>query len=376
MSRVLFAGGGTGGHLYPALALAAALQALSPAVEAHFVGARRGVEAAVLPTRGVAFTLLPFEPLRRAAVWRNWRLLPSAVGSALGLSRLFRGLRPELVVGTGGYASAFVGLWAVMHRVPLVIQEQNAYPGVTQRMLSRWARRVYLGYPEAARHLKPGPHTRVSAPGNPIRPPDPSLDRAACRRDFGLDPAVPVCLVFGGSQGARAINDALATALERAAAGALPSLPDSLQLLWATGPAHIEAVRSRLRALPDAGRVRALGYIDDMPRALAAADLAVARAGAMSTAELLAWGVPAILVPLPTAAADHQSRNAEALAEAGAALHLPQSQLTPERLWRAVLDLADDDARREAMAERARRRGRPDAAETIARDVLELLEAA
>ncbi len=375
MNAVLFAGGGTGGHLYPALALAAALANERPEVRTHFVGALRGVEARVLPTQGVEHTLLPFEPLRRDRLWANWRLLPSGMRSALGLRHLFRAFRPDLVVGTGGYASAFAGFWALSHGVPLAIQEQNSYPGLTQRALSRWAKQVHLGFPEARRHLHPGRHTEVFELGNPIRPPDPALDRGECRRDFGLEPHDQVVLAVGGSQGARAINEALIAAVEGVERGTLPRPPRSLRLLWAAGPSHVDSLRERLAAT-GAAWVRLLGYIEEMPRALAAADLAVSRAGAMATAELLAWGVPAILVPLPSAAADHQTRNAEALGEAGAAVHLPQSRLDAARLWSDVLSLAGDDVRRAAMAKRARERGRPTAARDIARKLLVLLKAA
>jgi UDP-N-acetylglucosamine--N-acetylmuramyl-(pentapeptide) pyrophosphoryl-undecaprenol N-acetylglucosamine transferase len=376
VSVVLFAGGGTGGHLYPALALAEAMTLERPDVQVHFVGARRGVEAQVLPKRGVPHTLLPFEPIRRERVWRNWRLVPSALRSALGLARLFRRLRPALVVGTGGYASGPACAWAVLSRVPMALQEQNAWPGLTTRWLSRWARQVHLGFPEAAAHLRPGPRTEVLALGNPIRPPDPGLDRGECRRRFGLDPDGVVVLVVGGSQGARAVNEALLAALERVCAGVLPPRPTGLQVLWATGPAHIAGVEERLRRLTAAEWVRPLGYIEDMPAALAAADVALSRAGAMATAELLAWGIPAILVPLPTAAADHQTGNARALAEAGAAVHLPQRELTPERLWSELVALATDEPRRRRMAEQARARAKPDAAREIAQRLLTLLEAA
>lgn len=374
MSAVLFAGGGTGGHLYPALALAAALVHERPQVRTHFVGALRGVEARVLPRQRVDHTLLPFEPLRRDRPLANWRLLPSGVRSAWGLRSLFRAFRPDLVVGTGGYASAFAGLWAVSHGVPLAIQEQNSYPGLTQRMLSRWARQVHLGFPEAGRYLHPGRRTQVFEFGNPIRPPDPALDRDECRRGFDLEPGDQVVLVTGASQGAMAVNEALMTAVEAVERGEQPR-PAALRLLWSSGLAHEEALRQRLEA-SGADWVRLLGYIEDMPRALAASDLAVSRAGAMSTAELLAWGIPSILIPLPTAAADHQTHNAEALAEAGAAVHLPQAGLDPERLWTEMLALAGDDVRRSRMAKRARERGRPDAARDIARKLLVLLEAA
>lgn len=374
MSRVLLAGGGTGGHLYPALAVGAALRAERPGTEVHFVGAERGVEAQVLPKQGVAYTLLPFRPMFRDRIWRNWRL-PGALGSSfLGLARLFRRLKPALVVGTGGYASGPACFYAVLRRIPVAVQEQNSFPGLTTRLLARWARQIHLGFPEAARHLKPGPRTQVFTEGNPIRPPDATLDRAACREQLGLRPEGMVVLVVGGSQGARAVNEALLDALEQVAGGTLEAPPDGMQLLWATGPHHFERVAELLAPLA-LDWVEARGYIEDMPRALAASDVAVSRAGAMATAELLAWGIPMVLVPFPAAAANHQDHNARALAEAGAALYLPERELTPERLWNDLLTLARDGALRERMTERARERARPDAARLIAHHLLELVAA-
>lgn len=373
--RVLFAGGGTGGHLYPALAMAAELRSARPDAEVHFVGALRGVEARVLPARGVPHTLLPLEPIRRSEPWRNWRLLPALARSFAALRRLFREFAPDLVVGTGGYASGPACAYAMLRGIPVALQEQNSYPGLTTRLLSRRARQVHLGFPEAARHLRPGKATRVYDSGNPIAPPVP-LDRREARASFGLDPEGTVVLIVGGSQGSLRINVTLAEALAAVARGELGPRPAGLQLLWSTGPAHIEAVA---RAVTEAGAddwVRPVAYIDEMPKALAAADLAVSRAGAMATAELLAWRIPAILVPLPTAAADHQTHNARALAEAGAAVWIAESGLTPAVLWRRLAELAADPARREAMARKAGERARPDAARAIVTHLLELVEAA
>ena len=375
MTRVIFAGGGTGGHLYPALNIAAAMRAVRPGLETVFVGARRGVEARVLPEQGVDYRLLPLQPIHRTRVWRNWRLLPSLLGSVWGLARLTGRGRPALVVGTGGYASGPACGWAVLTGIPVAVQEQNAFPGLATRWMSRFARQVHLGFPEALEHLHPGRRTEVHEHGNPIAPPDPEVDRAAARRAFGLGPDATVLLVVGGSQGARAINEALAGAVERVAAGRA-ARPDGLEILWSTGPAHIDAIDERLKAAGPTDWVRTVGYIHAMPDALAAADLAVSRAGAMGTAELLAWGVPSILVPLPTAAADHQAHNARALEEAGAAIALPESELSPDRLWAAVRGLAADERARTAMAERARERARPDAARRIAEDLLRIVEAA
>jgi UDP-N-acetylglucosamine--N-acetylmuramyl-(pentapeptide) pyrophosphoryl-undecaprenol N-acetylglucosamine transferase len=372
---VIFAGGGTGGHLYPALNIAAALTDVRPDVQTTFVGARRGVEARVLPEKGVDHRLLPLEPIRRDQVWRNWRLVPAMLGSVWGLARLTLQLRPALVVGTGGYASGPACAWAVLTGVPMAIQEQNSFPGLTTRWLSRFARQVHLGFPEARDGLRPGRRTEVYAHGNPIEPPDRAVARPEARQTFGLSPDATVLLVMGGSQGARAINEALLGALTRVASGAADR-PDFLEILWATGPAHIDHVRERLAPLGVASWVHPTGYIDLMPRALAAADLAISRAGAMGTAELLAWGIPSVLVPLPTAAADHQTHNARALDADGAAVALPESEVTPVRLWAEVVTLAADAARRRAMAERARARARPDAARAIAAHLARLLEAA
>lgn len=372
MKTVILAGGGTGGHLYPALALGAALQELDPTIRVHYVGAKRGVEARVLPERGVEHTLLPIRGFQRDGVWRNWRLVPAMTGTMLGLAKLFVKLRPSLVVGTGGYASGPAGMWAVLTAVPVALQEQNSHAGFTTRAMSRYARQVHLGFPEAAMGLKPGRDTEVLALGNPIEPPDFSLDQAECRASLGLSEDALVLLVVGGSQGSRAVNEALLGALEGVARGDLPARPERLEIVWGTGAAHIDSVQERLAPL-GLGWVKARGYIDDMAHALAATDVAVSRAGAMATAELLAWGRPMLLVPLPTAAADHQTQNAQALEEAGAAVMLKEKDLTPERLWADVLSLTADHARRGAMEEAARKRAQPDAARNIAEHLYRLI---
>lgn len=371
--RVIFAGGGTGGHLYPGLNIAAAMREIRPDVETVFVGAQRGVEARVLPEKGVPHRLLPLLPIHRDRVWRNWKLPFAMMASAWGLAVLTVRLRPSLVVGTGGYASGPACGWALLTGIPIALQEQNSFPGLTTRWLSRFAAQVHLGFPEAEAHLRPGKRTEIHDHGNPIQPPDTAMDAAAARRKFGLSADSTVVLVVGGSQGALAVNEALAGALERVAAGEAER-PGSLEILWATGPSHLNTIEERLAPLGLDSWVHVVGYINDMPAALASADVAVSRAGAMGTAELLAWGIPSILVPLPTAAADHQTHNARALDAFGAAVALPQPEASPERLWADLVSLAGDDARREAMAERARDRARPEAARRIAQDLLRIVE--
>jgi UDP-N-acetylglucosamine--N-acetylmuramyl-(pentapeptide) pyrophosphoryl-undecaprenol N-acetylglucosamine transferase len=369
--RVLFAGGGTGGHLYPALALGEAMKRLDPKAEVFFAGAQRGVEARVLPERGVPHVLLPFEPIRRSQPWRNWRLLPSLARSFSGLGRVFRDFRPNVVVGTGGYASGPAVAFAMMRGVPTAVQEQNSYPGLVTRLVAGRVRQLHLAFPEARQHLKPGKRTEVFEFGNPIRPPETAPDRAEARTRFGLGGGT-VALVVGGSQGARPVNEALLAAVRGVADGRVPAPPAGFQLLWSTGTAQHENVAARLKETGTEGWVKALPYIHDMPAALASASFAVSRAGAMALAELCAWGLAMVLVPLPSAAANHQHHNAVALEQAGAAVLVPESELGTGRLWTEILALAGSEDRRLSLAAKARERGRPDAADRIAAELARL----
>jgi UDP-N-acetylglucosamine--N-acetylmuramyl-(pentapeptide) pyrophosphoryl-undecaprenol N-acetylglucosamine transferase len=360
---IFIAGGGTGGHLYPGLAIARALTRLVPELAIRFIGARRGIERTVLPQQPFAFELLDLHPLYRPAVWRNWRTLWGAGGAWRRLARLAAAERPRLVLGTGGYASALTLAYAVAHGIPLVQQIADSHPGLTARWFIRFCREAYLGYPEAARLLR-SRGTALIDTGNPIDPPPtPRPDQAAARRAWGLPPDVStVLLIFGGSQGARAINAVVGAWLARPA-------PDGLGIIWATGQAAFAEY-----ARHEGPRVRVRPYLSPIGDAYAASDLALARAGAMTTAELCAWGIPMVLVPLPTAAADHQTANARALAAAGAAIHLPQSELTTESIDRIIGDLLRDGARRASLSAAARERGRPGASEAIARRILSLIE--
>lgn len=362
---VVFAGGGTGGHLYPALALADALVRERPGVRPFFVGAERGIEARVLPERGVEHLLLPVRGIRRGGgVVDNLGVGPALLRSLAAVRARFRDLRPELVVVTGGYAGAPAGFMAGVGGIPLALQEQNAVAGLTTRMLARFAAQIHVAFPEAAEGLPARARAVVEHSGNPVQPPT-ERDRAADRAAFGLDADRPVLLVTGASQGALAINEAMLDLVrERVEAGEEPAW----RVLWSTGPTHIDSVLAALAALGDPQWVRATGYIHDMPAALSAADVAVGRAGAMTTSEFLAWGLPSIVIPLPTAAADHQTRNAQALAEAGAAIHLPQSEADAARLGAAIESIFGDDARRATLQRAALARGRPSAAiETVRR---------
>ncbi|MDZ4863689.1 MAG: UDP-N-acetylglucosamine--N-acetylmuramyl-(pentapeptide) pyrophosphoryl-undecaprenol N-acetylglucosamine transferase [Gemmatimonadota bacterium] len=360
---VLIAGGGTGGHLMPALAIATRLRERLPDLDPVLVGAVRGIEARLLPTRDFRYHLLPVEPIYRRQWWKNARW-PFVAAKLLGkLSRVFDAEQPIAVVGTGGYASGPCVWQAARRNIPAAMQEQNAYPGLVTRLLASRVRHLYLGLPEARTRLRIGSGTVVFDTGNPITPPDPARRAAALNR-FGLGAAgraLPVLLVTGGSQGAVAINDAVAAFIERG--GGEGSI-----VLWATGRGSYERYARYHR--PPA--VQVFDFLDPMADAYAVADLVLSRAGMMTGAELCAWGLPSLLIPLPTAAEDHQRYNAEALVQAGASAMILQRDLTAGRLEATLLPLLRDPATLARMSAAARARGKPDAADQIVTHLLEL----
>ena len=391
---VIFSGGGTAGHFYPARNIAEALADRVPGIQPFFVGTEGRIEARELPGLGYGYRLLPVAGLRSplnaaraaggiavrvrgvlAAVAGNLRAIWLLVRAVAQLLPEFRRGGAAAVVLTGGYVCAPAGIAARLLGLPLILQEQNMRPGKTTRLLSRWAHQIHLAYPEATLALPGRARHRVLQTGNPIRPLPPveARGRDAARQALGLPATGRVVLVVGGSQGSDKMN--------RASIGILQDgMPiDGDFVLWVTGHAHYTRTEESLRGVPDE-RFAVVPYLEPekMYQALAAADLVVSRAGAMATSEFLAWGLPAILVPLPTAAGDHQTANARALEAAGAAVHLPQrdpsgSDLGAARLWREVRRLLDAPETLAAMSGAALARARPDAARDVAAAVASIL---
>ncbi len=351
-------GGGTAGHVMPALAIAEALVARGHAREAiHYVGAERGIEARAVPPTGFPCTLLPGRGIQRRLTVAN---LGAAWGLVVALARavgLVRRLRPAVVIAVGGYASVAVGLAAVLWRVPLVVAEQNAAPGAANRLLARFAKASAVSFEGT-------PLPRAAVTGNPVREEiialDPDRDRAAARRAFGVGEGRRLLLVMGGSLGALRINEAVLAALPRWRDRA------DLAVHHVVGARDWEAISSAAPAELGALEYRAVRYEDDVPAALAATDLALCRAGSSTCFELAAAGVPAILVPSPHVTADQQTQNARRLVDAGAALLVPDAELDGERLVAEVDALLADPHRMAAMADAARRWAKPAAAQDIA----------
>ncbi|MEK7402053.1 MAG: UDP-N-acetylglucosamine--N-acetylmuramyl-(pentapeptide) pyrophosphoryl-undecaprenol N-acetylglucosamine transferase [Gemmatimonadota bacterium] len=360
--RILFAGGGTGGHLYPGIAIARAVQRLRPDIKPFFIGARRGIEPDVLPGTGYPHLLLDLHPLYRRDVWNNWRTAVGMITAWGAIGRLMKEERPALVVGTGGYAAVATLAYAVAHAIPMVEQTGDALPSLTARLFSRWAREVYLSFPESALHLRARSPDALVDTGAPIEPPPHSRpERAAALQAWRLPPDAQVVLVYGGSQGSAAINNAVRAWVQG-------GLPNRVHLIWGTGRKTFDQYSSI-----ESDRVCVRAYLSPIADAYAASDLAVTRAGTSTVAELMAWNIPSVLVPLPTAAADHQTLNAVALEQAGAAIHLPQAKLSATTLSATVNATLSDAARMDGLKRAAARRARPNAAAEIARRIVALL---
>lgn len=358
--RLVIAGGGTGGHVFPALALADHLRLTSPASEVLFVGSRGGLEERLVPAQGHRLELLPVGKLRRTgriAQLRTLATLPVAGVRALSLLRRFA---PQAVVGVGGYASGPMVLAAALLRLPIVLLEQNSIPGSTNRFLARMADRVVIAYRHAARYL---PADRTLLLGNPVRR---EILEGLRGARAPRDPRRPCLLVLGGSQGAHSLNQRMAEV-----APGLAQRVAGLRVIHQTGAADEELCRETYRQAGLEAQVHA--FVDDMASVYRQADVVLSRAGATTLAELCIAGLPAVLVPYPFAADDHQAENAAEIAEGGGAEVIPQGELSADRLLETLAALLGDASRREAMGRAITARAYPDAAAAITAVLAELV---
>ena len=357
---VLIAGGGTGGHLYPGIAVARELLARYPDARVTFVGTAAGIEARVVPREGFALDVIRSAGLKGKslpALMRGLRLLPLGGVDAW---RVISRRRPSVVIGVGGYSSGPVVALAALRGIPTLLMEQNAAPGLTNRSLARIVRAAAVTYDESVRFFG----NKAFVAGNPVRPE--FFQHEEAYDEHGSPPGAARVLVFGGSQGAHAINVAMVEAAPR-----LASAAPRLALTHQTGERDLEMVREGYRRA-GLDRARVEPFLFAMDREMRAADVVVCRAGATTLAELTAAGRPSILIPLPTATDDHQRKNAEALVKRGAAAMVEQREVTGERLASELLALVTDADRRARMSETARAMARPDAARLIVDRVVEL----
>jgi UDP-N-acetylglucosamine--N-acetylmuramyl-(pentapeptide) pyrophosphoryl-undecaprenol N-acetylglucosamine transferase len=356
--RVLIAAGGTGGHIYPGIAVANEILRRHPGSEIRFVGTARGLESKLVPKAGFELSFIESAGLKNVGLTAQLRGLMILPKSLLEARRLLKEFQPDIVIGAGGYVSGPVLMTAALMRLPTLVMDSNALPGWTNRRLARVVDKAAVSFDEALAYF---PRQGVVT-GNPVR-----------REFFEIpdrkrDPAEFQILVFGGSQGARAINEGMIAALPH-----LDGLKSKLRITHQTGEADFEKVRE---AYNDAGwgeQVNVTKYIDDMVSAFANVDLVVCRAGATTTAELIAAGKAALMIPFPLAADDHQRKNAEALQSGGAAKMILQKDLTGERLAREIESLVREPEKITAMEKASRKLARGDAAAAVVGLIEELV---
>jgi UDP-N-acetylglucosamine--N-acetylmuramyl-(pentapeptide) pyrophosphoryl-undecaprenol N-acetylglucosamine transferase len=367
--RVLLAGGGTGGHIYPAVTIARGLQKRNPQCEVLFVGTRQGLEADIIPKEGFRFETIDVQGMQRKLSLDTLLTVGRLLKSLEQSRRILRRYRPDVVVGTGGYVCGPIVLVACLLGIPTVIQEQNVIPGVTNKILAHFVDLVALGYGEAARYFPK--RTKFVATGNPVRPDVIQADRERGIRALGLNPDKRTIVVAGGSRGARTINEAMLQVHRDF------SRNDAVQILHVTGSGEFDTLTEKMTHMgidwEKTGNIILTPYLYNMPDALAAADLIVYRAGAIGLAEIAVRGLPAILIPYPYAAENHQEYNARLVAEKGAAVVITDKELTGERLSLTLTELLSEPAKLVQMAEASRKLGRPNATQDIVDRILSLV---
>lgn len=360
--RIIFSGGGTGGHIFPAIAIAREIAVLDPSAEILFVGAKGKMEMDKVPKAGFRIIGLPVSGFHRRITLKNLAFPFKLIISLMKARGIIRSFKPDLVIGTGGFASGPILRAAVKRGIPAILQEQNSWPGVTNRILSKKVSLICVAYPDMDKFF---PADKILLAGNPVRtdlvlPPE---SKPEARQFFGLKPDMAVILIFGGSQGARTLNVSLAGKLTQLA-------KEPVQLIWQTGSAFKPQAESLVREA-GARNVRVFEFIHEMDKAYAASDLVVSRSGALTLSELSLVGKPAILVPLPSAAEDHQTKNAIAYAKEDAAIIVPDAE-APARLVDVMLGLVVEKERLTRMGQKMKLFGKPDATRQIAGEALKL----
>ncbi|MBS7298174.1 MAG: undecaprenyldiphospho-muramoylpentapeptide beta-N-acetylglucosaminyltransferase [Eubacteriales bacterium] len=337
--RVIFAGGGTGGHINPAISIADYLRKADEDFEALFIGTKRGLETKLVPAAGYDIKYIDIQGFDRKNLLKNFSVAAKLVKANAECVKIVKEFKPDAIVCTGGYVSGPVAIAAKKCRVPAIIHEQNVYPGMTVKGSQRYVDYVAVSFAETINHMSHKDKCVVT--GNPIREEILAADKQKCREKLGISDDEKLVLIFGGSLGAPRINEAVA--------GLIPKVAGSnIRILFGTGERNYKSVMERIGDVPS--NVTVTPYINNMAEVMAAADLAVTRSGAITVSELACLNKPAILIPSPNVVRNHQEQNAKEFEDANAAVMLRESELSPESLYTAITSLVSDDAKLVEMA--------------------------
>lgn len=352
--RILISGGGTGGHIYPALALIETLKKDDPATEVLYVGTHKGLESKIVPAAGVAFQTIKIQGFKRSLSLENFKTIYLFLKSVHDAKRIIRQFKPDVVVGTGGYVCGAVVYAAAKMKIPTFIHEQNSIAGITNKFLSHFVDKIGICFAQATAEF---PAAKVVFTGNPRAQQVAGIKPSGRLQELGLSATKKTVLIFGGSRGARRINEATIAAFEYFA-------EKEYQVLFVTGSVHYQKIMDELKT-PVPQNILIKPYIPDMPAILPEVTCIVGRAGATSLAEITALGIPSVLIPSPYVTHDHQTHNAQSLVTVGAAKMITEADLTGVKLADAVDELLRNDQLRMEMSAKARAAGVPDAATRI-----------
>ncbi|GLI50043.1 UDP-N-acetylglucosamine--N-acetylmuramyl-(pentapeptide) pyrophosphoryl-undecaprenol N-acetylglucosamine transferase [Tepidanaerobacter syntrophicus] len=367
--KFIFAGGGTGGHIYPAIAIASGLKRKYPDSDILFIGTGKQLEKDIVEEVGFPLKIIHAKGFERKLSIDTLRSLHQLILGAADSIKILKEEKPDLVIGTGGYTAGPVVFFASLMGIPCAIHEQNVIPGVTNKILSRFAKKIFISFPESANYF---PKNKVILAGNPVRPEITKGTRREALEKFGLSPNMPTVLSFGGSQGAMSLNNAIYYVIKTLIKS------KEFQLIHVTGKNNYNKIMQSLMDdkidLGSASHIVIEPYINDMENAYAAADLIISRAGALTIAELSACGKPAILIPLPSAANRHQDFNAALMEKNGAAIVIYEKDLTGEKLYKSICNIIFDKECLLKMSASSKKLARSNALDTILQEIEKLLK--
>lgn len=354
--KILVTGGGTGGHIYPALAFVKYVQSIDPNASFMYVGATRGLENKIVPQMNIPFKTLEIQGFKRSLSFDNVKTIQLFLKSIRQAKKILNEFQPDVVIGTGGYVSGAVVYAAAKLNIPTIVHEQNSVPGMTNKFLARYVDRIAVAFEDAKHYF---PKQKTSLVGNPRAQEVANVQESAILKQYRLDPTKKTVLIFGGSQGAMKINQAV-----------LEALPEfskkEYQVLYASGERYYEEIEEKIGMAKDGFKnISIQPYIDQMAEVMANSDLLIGRAGATSIAEFTALGLPAILIPSPYVTNDHQTKNAQSLVNAGAVTMISDATLTATNLVAAVDEIMLDEAKRQKMKQVSKAQGIPDASSRL-----------
>lgn len=360
--RIIIGGGGTGGHVFPAISIAEALKRKEPEVEILFVGAENKLEMEKVPEAGFKIEGLPVTGFQRKLSAKNLTFVIKLIRSMRKSAKIIASFKPDLAIGVGGYASGPILRVAARKKIPIAIQEQNSYAGVTNRMLAAKAKKIFVAYEGMEKYF---PAEKILLTGNPVRTDllDSDEKRTEGMRNFGLEEGRPVVLVIGGSLGSRTINNSILQGIE--------NFGKENQLIWQTGKYYYQKIRKTVGEIENRA-IKIQAFIRNMDHAFAVADVIISRAGAGTISELALIGKPVILVPSPNVAEDHQTKNAMALASREAAIHITDRKAETE-LVKTCLQLLNDEQQKRRLSKNIKKMALPDAADRIADELLKMI---